>query len=67
MKEEITLNIQLSPLALKLRTLRIHKRLSTKDLARICNVDEADIIDYETDREVPSEIVKRELLDFLNS
>ncbi len=63
--EELTLNIQLSPLALKLRTLRLQKNLSTETLSMLTNVSEANIIAFETDKKVPTEDEKQILFDFL--
>lgn len=63
--EELTLNIQLSPLALKLRTLRLKKNLSTETLSILTRIPEEDIIAFETDKKIPTEEEKQILFDFL--
>ncbi len=63
--EELTLNIQLSPLALKLRTLRLKKKLSTENLSVISGIAEEDIIAFETDKKIPTAEEKQILFDFL--
>jgi len=66
MNEEITMNILLSPFALKLRKLRIKKGLNYKDVATACRISVADVLSYETDKKTPDESTKRELLNFLS-
>lgn len=63
--EELTLNIELSPLALKLRTLRLQKNLSTETLSQLTKIAEEDIITFETDKKVPTEEEKQILFDLL--
>lgn len=63
--EELTLNIQLSPLALKLRTLRLQKNLSTETISQLTKIAEEDIIAFETDKKVPAEEEKQILFDIL--
>ena len=63
--EELTLNIELSPLALKLRTLRIQKNLSIETLSNITGIKEEDLISFETDKKVPTEKEKQFLFDLL--
>ena len=63
--EELTLNIELSPFALKLRTLRIQKNLSTETLSNITGIKEEDLISFETDKKVPMEEEKQILFDIL--
>ncbi len=63
--EELTLNIELSPLALKLRTLRIQKNLSIETLSNITGIKEEDLISFETDKKVPTEKEKQILFDLL--
>lgn len=56
--EELTLNIRLSPLALKLRTLRLQKNLSTETVSQLTKIAEEDIIAFETDKKVPNKKYK---------
>lgn len=63
--EELAINIELSPLALKLRTLRLQKNLSTKTLSQITKIAVEDICAFETDKKVPTEEEKRLLLEVL--
>lgn len=63
--EELTINIELSPLALKLRTLRLQKNLSTETLSKLTQIVEEDIIAFETDKKVPTEEEKQILFDLL--
>lgn len=63
--EELTLNIRLSPLALKLRTLRLQKNLSTETVSQLTKITVEDLIAFETDKEVPTEEEKRMLLELL--
>ncbi len=63
--EELTLNIQLSPFALKLRTLRLQKNLSTETLSMLTKIAQEDIIAFETDKKVPTAEEKQILFDFL--
>ncbi len=65
MNEELTLNIQLSPLALKLRTLRFKKNLSAETLSMLTQIAQEDIIAFETDKKVPTEEEKQILFDYL--
>lgn len=65
MNEELTLNIELSPLALKLRTLRLQKNLSTETLSILSKITEEDILAFETDKKVPTEEEKQILFDLL--
>lgn len=62
--EEITLNVQLSPLALKLRTLRLKKNFSAKHVSDITKIDEQDIIAFELDKKVPTEEQQYTLFSF---
>ena len=63
--EELTLNIKLSPLALKLRTLRLQKNLSFETLSQITGITVENLIAFETDKKVPMEEEKQILFDFL--
>lgn len=63
--EELTINIELSPLALKLRTLRLQKNLSTETLSQLTKIAEKDLIAFETDKKVPTEEEKQILFDLL--
>ena len=66
MKKEITLNIQLSKLALELRSLRVKKHLTYKDVSLACHISVEDVLAYETDKKVPTEATKQDLLEFLS-
>lgn len=63
--KELALNIELSPIALKLRTLRLQKNLSTETISQLTKIAEEDIIAFETDKKVPAEGEKQLLFDFL--
>ena len=62
--EEITLNVQLSPLALKLRTMRLQKGFSVNQVALITKITEEDIIAFECDKKVPSSKEQETLFSF---
>lgn len=63
--EELTFNIELSPLALKLRTLRLQKNLDFETVSQITGIAVEDLIAFETDKKVPTEEEKKILFDFL--
>lgn len=63
--EELTLNMELSPLALKLRTLRIQKHLDFETLSCLTRISVEDLIAFETDKKVPTSEEKQTLFDFL--
>lgn len=63
--EELTLNIELSPLALKLRTLRHQKDLDFETLSYLTRISVEDLIAFETDKKVPTTEEKQTLFDFL--
>lgn len=52
--KELTLNIQLSDFALKLRRLRMERGLSIDEVAVACNIRRDRLFRYETDKEIPS-------------
>ena len=64
MKEEITLNIKLPPMALKLRELRLTKGLSLYAVAKACNILFKDLYSYETGKAEPPEETLERLIDF---
>ncbi|MCM1437832.1 MAG: helix-turn-helix domain-containing protein [Roseburia sp.] len=66
MKDELTLNMQLSPLALKLRTLRLNKSLTIETLSALTKIAQTDIIAFETDRAKPNEQELKTLLEILS-
>ena len=53
-QKEITLNVQLSDFALKLRRLRMERGLSIDEVAGACNIRRDRLFRYETDKEIPS-------------
>lgn len=63
--EEITCNIRLSQFALELRSLRIKKGLNYHNVALACHISVEEILAYETDKKIPTESIKRDLLEFL--
>lgn len=63
--EELTLNIELSPLALKLRTLRHQKNLDVEIVSQLTGISSEALIAFETDKKVPTEEEKQILFDFL--
>lgn len=54
MKEEVTLNIKLSPFALRLRSMRLNKELSLADLSKLTGIPVNDIVSYESDKKTPN-------------
>lgn len=52
-KQEITLNVELSGFALKLRRLRMERGLSIENVADACNIRRDRLFRYETDKETP--------------
>lgn len=52
-KQEITLNVELSGFALKLRRLRMERGLSIENVADACNIRRDRLFRYETDKEIP--------------
>ena len=65
MNEDLTLNIELSPIALKLRTLRIQKNLTIETVSQLTKIKVEDLIAFETNKKVPTEEEKQILFDFL--
>ena len=63
--EELTLNIELSPLALKLRTLRLQKNLDFEIVSQLTGIAVENLIAFETDKKVLTEEEKQTLFDFL--
>ena len=53
-KENLTINIQLSPLALKLRCLRMKNEKTIQQVAEAICVTPAQLLKWETDKEVPN-------------
>lgn len=64
-ENEILINVALSPLALKLRTLRLQKNFSPETLSVISGVAAEDILSFETDKAKPSDEVLHKLLTYL--
>lgn len=54
LKEELTINVQLSYFANMLRKLRHEKGLTIRELADICNIRADRLMRYELDKEIPS-------------
>ena len=52
-RNEFTLNIEYSRLALRLRTLRMAKNLTVEQVAAECNISADDLYAYERDKKVP--------------
>ena len=63
-KEELTYNIQLSELALKLRRLRLSNRFSVAEVAVACKIKPDKLLDYENDRELPTKQKLKVLAEF---
>lgn len=63
-KEELTYNIQLSELALKLRRLRLSNRFSIAEVAVACKIKPDKLLDYENDRELPTKQKLKVLAEF---
>lgn len=63
--EELTLNIQLSPLALKLRTLRLQKKLDFEAVSIVTKIPIEYLIAFETDKKIPTKEEKMALLEVL--
>lgn len=54
-KEEITVNVALSPMALHLRKLRMAKKLSQKQVAKLCGLPLETIVAFECGQKTPSD------------
>ena len=63
-KEELTYNIQLSELALKLRRLRLSNRFSAAEVAVACKIKPDKLLNYENDRELPTKQKLKVLAEF---
>lgn len=63
-KEELTYNIQLSELALKLRRLRLSNRFSIAEVAAACKIKPDKLLNYENDRELPTKQKLKVLAEF---
>lgn len=63
--EELTLNIELSPLALKLRTLRLQKNLDFETISKLTGIAVEDLTAFETDKKIPTEEEKQRLFELL--
>ena len=61
-ENEILIKFQLSPIALKLRTLRQQKHFSVEILSKITDIPQEDILAYEMDKKKPSNEVLNKLL-----
>ncbi len=59
---EFTANVELSPLAQKLRALRMTKGLTIEQAARRCKVSAKKLFEYENDKSVPTEGELQKLL-----
>lgn len=62
---ELVTNAALSPLALKLRTLRLQKKFTPETLSTLTGVAAEDILSFETDKAKPSTEVLNRLLSCL--
>lgn len=52
-RNELTLNIEYSRLALRLRTLRMAKNITVEQVASECGISADDLYAYERDKKVP--------------
>lgn len=52
-RSELTLNIEYSRLALRLRTLRMAKNITVEQAATACDISAEDLYAYERDKKVP--------------
>lgn len=52
-KQELTLNVQFSGFALKLRRLRMERGMTIDEVADACNIRRDRLFRYETDKEIP--------------
>ena len=62
---EFTANVELSPLAQKLRALRMTKNLTIEQTARRCKVPEKILFECENDKATPTENELQRLLSVL--
>ena len=62
---EFTANVELSPLAQKLRALRMAKNLSIEQAARRCRVSAKKLFEYENYKDITTETVLINLLSVL--
>lgn len=61
---ELTMNVQLSSLALKLRAFRIQSGKSISDIAKAVKIAESDLVGFETDKIKPTRRQLRKLENF---
>lgn len=61
---EITLNVQLSPLALKFRSLRIQSGIDLITISKACKIATEDILAFEMDKKKPTKRQIRALENF---
>ena len=59
---EFTANIELSPLAQKLRALRMAKNLTVEQAARRCKVSAKKLFEFENDKGTPTDSVLQRIL-----
>lgn len=64
MEEELTINVELSQIALKLRTLRLQKGFSMKVVSKVCKVGIDDLYAWEMGKVDPPKEVMERLISF---
>lgn len=64
MEEELNVNIELPPLALKLRTMRLKKDFSMAVVSNVCKVNIDDLYKWEMGKTEPSKEVLERLINF---
>lgn len=64
MQEELTANMELPPIALKLHTLRLKKNLSMEIVSKICKVSIEDLLKWEMGKIEPSKEILERLVNF---
>lgn len=62
--EELTVNIELPPLALKLRTMRLQKGLTMEVVSKVCDVSIDDLYKWEIGKAEPSKEILERLVGF---
>lgn len=61
---EITVNVQLSPIALKFRALRIQSGIDIKTISQNCGISVNDLLSFENDSKKPTKRQTRILENF---
>lgn len=64
MEEELTINVELPPVALKLRTLRLQKGCTMEVVSKVCNISTEDLCAWEMGKSEPTKEIIDRLVNF---